>query len=289
MFLKRRLREKVYLLLAYLRSLVFKVRIMNDNVMVSVENLVKHYGNIVALNGISFQIKRGEIYGLLGPNGAGKTTTLKIVAGLLEPTSGIVNVLGLNPVSDPVGVKKLIGYVPENPMLYESLTPKEFFEFVLSIRRLDYIMANERLSRLIEAFGLIEYMNQPISSLSMGTKQKIAIIAALVHNPPLLILDEPLNGLDARSSRILKELLNFHVANGGSVLFSTHIMEVAEHICNRVGIIHKGLIVAEGTVSELREKIHGAGASLEEIFLKVTEQDEAIAEIVKALKEAFTK
>lgn len=262
---------------------------MSDNVIVSVENLVKHYGNIVALNGISFQIKRGEIYGLLGPNGAGKTTTLKIVAGLLEPTSGIVNVLGLNPVSDPVGVKKLIGYVPENPMLYESLTPKEFFEFVLSIRRLDYIMANERLSRLIEAFGLIEYMNQPISSLSMGTKQKIAIIAALVHNPLLLILDEPLNGLDARSSRILKELLNFHVANGGSVLFSTHIMEVAEHICSRVGIIHKGLIVAEGTVSELREKIHGAGASLEEIFLKVTEQDEAIAEIVKALKEAFTK
>jgi ABC-2 type transport system ATP-binding protein len=262
---------------------------MDDSVMVSVKNLVKHYGNIIALNGISFQIKGGEIYGLLGPNGAGKTTTLKIVAGLLEPTSGIVNVLGLNPVSDPVGVKRLIGYVPENPMLYESLTPKEFFEFVLSIRRLNHNMAVERLNKLIEAFSLVEYMNQPISSLSMGTKQKIAIISALVHNPPLLILDEPLNGLDARSSRILKDLLNFHIANGGAVLFSTHIMEVAEHICNRVGIIHKGLIVAEGTVSELREKIHGAGASLEEIFLKVTGQDEAIADIVKALKEAFIK
>lgn len=261
---------------------------MSGDIVINVSDLVKYYDNVVALNGISFYVRRGEIYGLLGPNGAGKTTTLKIISGLLEPTSGSVRVLGLDPVSDPVGVKRLIGYVPENPMLYDSLTPKELFEFVLSVRRLNNV-AIERLSKLVEAFGLTEYMNQPIASLSLGTKQKVAIIIGFIHNPPLLILDEPLNGLDARSSRIVKDLLNIHVNNGGSVLFSTHIMEVAEHICHRVGIIHKGRIVAEGTVNELREKIHEAGASLEEIFLKVTEQDEAISEIVKALKEAFNK
>ncbi|MGC8949457.1 MAG: ABC transporter ATP-binding protein [Thermoprotei archaeon] len=262
---------------------------MSYGVVIDVKGLVKYYGNVIALDGVSFQVRSGEIYGLLGPNGAGKTTTLKIVSGLLRPTSGSVRVLGLDPVSDPVSVKRLIGYVPENPMLYDSLTPREFFEFVLSVRHLRDNAVIERLSKLVEAFNLVDYMNQPIASLSLGTRQKVAVVAGFVHNPPLLILDEPLNGLDARSSRIVKDLLNLHVSNGGSVLFSTHIMEVAEHICHRVGIIHKGKIVAEGTVNELREKLHEAGASLEEIFLKVTEQDEAIAEIVKALKEAFNK
>jgi ABC-2 type transport system ATP-binding protein len=253
--------------------------------------VVKQFGAVTALSGLNLRVMPGEIYGLLGPNGAGKSTMIKIINGLIEPTSGSVRVLGYDPSVNPVEVKSSIGYVSENSTLYESLSPRDFFEFVASIRKIDPKIANERVARLATAFGLSEYYDSPIATLSMGTKQKVSIIAALLHEPPLLLLDEPLNGLDARSSRILKDLISFHTEkNTGAVLFSTHIMEIAEHICTRIGIIYQGKIVAEGTLDELRHAAsgqRGGSETLEEVFLKLTHEEEEIAETVRTLREAF--
>jgi ABC-2 type transport system ATP-binding protein len=175
--------------------------------------------------------------------------------------------------------------VPEEVVLFDSLTPREFLEFTASLRRLEAAAANSRLEKLTSAFDLTKYFDTPIAALSMGNKQKVAIVAALLHEPRLLILDEPLIGLDARSSKILKELIVFHAKKGGAVIFSTHIMEVAEKLCTRVGIINKGKLVGEGTVDELRKLVKGAEGSLEDIFLKVTEQETGIQELIQALEE----
>lgn len=255
--------------------------------LVETENLTKVFGEIVAVDHISFEVREGEIYGLLGPNGAGKTTTLKMVTGILKPTDGTVRVFGKEPNED-LSIKNLIGYVPEEIVLYESLTPNEFFEFIVSIRGLDYFSVSNRISTLVKAFALEKYCNTPIAGLSMGTKQKVAIIAALLHKPPLLVLDEPLNSLDVRSAKILKEILNIHIKNGGAVLFSTHIMEIAENMCTRIGIINKGKIVAEGDISQLRKMFEETtDATLEEIFLKITQQEEGLEEVIDSLKEVF--
>ena len=248
-----------------------------------VDGLTVKYGSFVAVDNISFIVNPGEIYGLLGPNGAGKTSTLKTIIGLVQPASGRVEVYG-KPVSDEIAVKSMIGYVPEEIILMDSLTPREFLEFVASIRRLNSDTVNTRLGKLVSAFQLREYFDTPIAALSKGNKQKVAIIAALLHEPPILILDEPLLGLDAFSSKILKELMVFHAKKGGAVIFSTHIMEVAERLCTRVGIIHRGRMVGEGTVEGLRRIVKSAEGSLEEIFLKVTEQEAGVQEIVKALE-----
>jgi ABC-2 type transport system ATP-binding protein len=248
-----------------------------------VEGLIVKYGFFVAVDNISFMVKPGEIYGLLGPNGAGKTSTLKTIIGLVQPAAGKIEVFG-KPISDEIDVKSMIGYIPEEVILMDSLTPREFLEFVTSIRRLDADTANTRLEKLVSAFQFREYFDTPIAALSKGNKQKVAVIAALLHDPPLLILDEPLIGLDAFSSKILKELVTFHAKKGGAVIFSTHIMEVAERLCTRVGIIHKGKIVGEGTVEGLRKLVKSAEGSLEEIFLKVTEQETGVQEMIKALE-----
>lgn len=261
--------------------------------MVEATNVVKQYGSVSALSGLDLKVMPGEVYGLLGPNGAGKTTMLRIITGLTDPTSGNVRVMGYDPEVNPMEVKSAIGYVPENSMLYESLSPRDLFEFVASIRRIDQRVANERATRLAAAFGLGDFYDSPIATLSMGTKQKVSVIAALLHEPPLLVLDEPLNGLDAKTSRILKDLISFHTAkNAGGVLFSTHIMEVAEVICTRIGIIYQGKIVAEGSLDELRRKAtgheQGGRATLEEVFLKLTHEEDEVAETVRELREAFS-
>ncbi|MEM3712844.1 MAG: ABC transporter ATP-binding protein [Thermoproteota archaeon] len=248
-----------------------------------VQGLTVRYGSFTAVDNISFMVNPGEVYGLLGPNGAGKTSTLKTIIGLVQPASGRIEVFG-KPISDEIAVKSIIGYVPEEVILMDSLTPREFLEFVASIRRLDKDTVNARLEKLVSAFQLGEYFDTPIAALSKGNKQKVAVVAALLHEPQLLILDEPLIGLDAFSSKILKELIVFHAKKGGAVIFSTHIMEVAERLCTRVGIIHKGKIVGEGTVEGLRKIVKSAEGSLEEIFLKVTEQEAGVQEIIKALE-----
>jgi ABC-2 type transport system ATP-binding protein len=270
--------------------------------VVEVANLTKQYGSVSALSGLNLELMPGEIYGLLGPNGAGKSTLIKIIAGLVEPTSGSVRVMGLDNAADPVMVKSKIGYVSENSMLYESLSPRDFFEFVASVRKTDRSFANERVERLVPAFGLEQFYDSPIATLSMGTRQKVSIIAALLHEPSLLLLDEPLNGLDAKASRIIKDIISLHTRkNNGAVLFSTHIMEVAENVCDRIGIIYQGKIIAEGSLDELRRKASeitvaangsgqesvGAPATLEEVFLKLTHEEDDIAGTVRALREAF--
>jgi ABC-2 type transport system ATP-binding protein len=255
-----------------------------ETVAVKVEGLAVNYGSFVAVENLSFTVKNGEIYGLLGPNGAGKTTTIKVLVGVLEPRSGRVEVYN-TPISDEVAAKSQIGYVPEEVVLMDSLTPREFFEFVSSIRRLNKEGVNLKLERYASAFELKQYFDTPIAALSMGNKQKVAIIAALLHDPKLLVLDEPLIGLDARSSKILKELITFHAKKGGAVIFSTHIMEVAEKLCTKVGIINKGKIVGEGTVEDLRKLVRSAEGSLEDIFLKVTEQEAGMQDVIKALEE----
>jgi ABC-2 type transport system ATP-binding protein len=255
-------------------------------------DVFKSYGPVQALSGMNLKVLPGEIYGLLGPNGAGKSTMIKILTGLTEQTSGGIRVLGLDPEESPIEVKAKIGYVPESTMLYESLSPRDFFEFVCSIRRLDKAATNDRVAKLSTAFGLEDYYDSPIATLSMGTKQKVAIIASLMHDPSLLILDEPLNGLDAKTSRIFKDVISLQAKRPGcAVLFSTHIMEIAEHLCTKIGIIYKGRIVAEGSLDELRAKAsgsEGSQATLEEVFLHLTHEEEEVAETVRALNEAFS-
>ncbi len=224
---------------------------------------------------MDFEVHRGEIFGLLGPNGAGKSSTIKAIMGLVEFEGEIL----LEGRRIGIEEKNKIGYVPEEFMLIESLTPLEFFEFVASVRR---IRDEERLARLIYAFGIEKHVNKPIAALSLGTKKKVQIIAALMHSPKFLLLDEPLNGLDAKSSRILKELLQVHVEKGGSVLFSTHVMEIAEKLCDRIAVINNGRIIAEGTMEDLREMARSEG-NLEDIFLKLTGEEEYIRGIINAL------
>jgi len=249
--------------------------------------LTKKYGGFGALNGLDLKVMAGEIYGLLGPNGAGKTTTLKITAGLVEPTSGSVTISGFDATRDPIHAKAEIGYVAEVPILYESLTPRELLEFEASVRGLAKDPMNRRTRQLAEAFEVAPVFDSPIATLSMGTKQKVAIIAALLHQPPVLLLDEPLNSLDARSNRILKELLSLHVQRGGAVLFSTHIMEIAQRVCSRIGIIFEGKIVAEGDLDELRARAGEKGATLEEVFMKLTNEASEVENTVRTLRESF--
>jgi ABC-2 type transport system ATP-binding protein len=261
----------------------------NSEPLIATCALAKNFGSVRALAGLNLQIMPGEIYGLLGPNGAGKTTAIKTILGLLEPTSGWIKVMGLSPMSSPVEVKSKIGYVAENPIVYDSLSPRDFLEFVASIRKIDQAASNVMVGRLADAFGMSEFFDSPMATLSLGMKQKVALIASLVHQPPVLLLDEPLNGLDAKSSRIVKDLLLFHSQKGGVVLFSTHIMEVAEQVCTRIGIIYQGKIVAEGTLDQLRDKTKGMNSTLEEVFLKLTHEESEIAETTKMLREAFFK
>jgi ABC-2 type transport system ATP-binding protein len=251
--------------------------------------LTKQFGSVQALTGLNFQVMPGEIYGLLGPNGAGKTTTLKVITGLVETTSGWVKVGGFDPIKNPIEVKSRIGYVAEKPILYESLSSRDFLEFVASIRKIEQNATNRVVTQLADAFDMAKYFDAPIATLSMGMKQKVALIASLVHQPPVLLLDEPLSGLDAKSSRIVKELLSLHTQKGGAVLFSTHIMEVAEHLCTRIGIIDQGKVIAEGTLDQLKSKTGNKSETLEELFLKLTNEETEIADKTRLLGEAFFK
>lgn len=253
--------------------------------MIRVEGLVKKFGSTTALRGISFTVHDGEIYGLLGPNGSGKSTTMKILGGILPPTSGRVVVNGIDVADDPIGVKRITGYVPETPVLYESLTPVELFNFVGSVRGVSKEILQERVDKLVKAFGIEEYLGEMIGSLSFGTKQKVSLITALLHDPDVLILDESMNGLDPKSARILRELLLQFKEEGKSIVFSTHVMAIAETMCDRVGVIYNGEIVAEGTVEELKRFAHEE--SLEDVFLKLTESQEEVASIVNALREGL--
>ncbi|MHA2309396.1 MAG: ABC transporter ATP-binding protein [Candidatus Heimdallarchaeaceae archaeon] len=252
--------------------------------LVSVKDITKTFGPVVAVDGLSFEVKKGEIFGLLGPNGAGKTTTIKLILGLLEVDRGDISVFDLHPGKDEIKVKERIGYVSEEPLIFKSMSPKQLFNFIASIRNLDEEETLEKLKYYLESLEAEEYYEKLIATLSRGTKQKVQVIAALLHDPDLLILDEPLTGLDAKSSKVVKEIIELHTERGGSVIFSTHILEIAEEICDRICIIDHGKSIAMGTVEELSKMADKAGASLEDIFLKLTHEDESVSRIVTNLR-----
>jgi len=255
--------------------------------MISVSELKKFFGDVKAVNGISFEVKKGEVFGLLGPNGAGKTTTIKLLLGLLEPNHGDISIMGLNPETEEVQIKSRVGYVSEEPLIFKSLTPKDLFNFIASIRRLDAEETSKRAQEYLESLGALEYYEQLIATLSHGNKQKIQIVSAILHDPDLLIMDEPLAGLDAKSVKVIKEILDIHIENGGAVLFSTHIMEIAEVLCDRIAIMSRGKLVGIGTMEELRQQADKLGANLEDVFLRLTEQDISVNEIIKKLRKSF--
>ncbi len=259
---------------------------INDDIIV-VEGLKKRFGDVNAVNGITFRVHPGEVFGLLGPNGAGKTTTIKILLGLLEPTDGTVRVLGLDPLKDDVAIKQRIGYVAEDPQIYKSLTPLELFEFIASVRGLDGTQVTAKAREYMESLGAFEYFNRNIATLSRGNKQKVQIVSALLHDPALLIMDDPLLGLDAKTVKVVKEIIELHTKRGGAVIFSTHVMEVAQELCQRIGIINKGALVGIGTFEELRKQADKAGANLEDVFLRLTEQDASVNAIIAKLRESF--
>ncbi|MBN2152494.1 MAG: ABC transporter ATP-binding protein [Candidatus Lokiarchaeota archaeon] len=252
--------------------------------MLEVVHLKKYFGDVHAVDDTSFVVRGGEIYGLLGPNGAGKTTTMKCILGLLDIDGGRVSVMGEDPVVDPQAVKASIGYVPEEPLVYKSMTPAELFNFVASIRRVDAAAASRKAMEVLTALDATRHYQDPIITLSRGNQQKIQVVAAMLHEPRLLILDEPTANLDAKSTRIVKEMLHLHVEQGGAVLLSTHVMEQAAELCTRIGIINRGKVVIEGTLGELRAVAKESGASLENMFLRFTGQDKDVQQAVARLR-----
>ncbi|MBI3967729.1 MAG: ABC transporter ATP-binding protein [Chloroflexi bacterium] len=245
--------------------------------------LVKRYGDTPAVKGIHLAVRSGEIVGFLGPNGAGKTTTIKMLVGLLRPSEGVARIGGHDVEREPVAAKTLIGYVPDQPYLPEKLTASELLDFVAGLYRLDRSVARRRGDELLRVFGLFERRDELIGSYSHGMRQKTALTAALLHNPRAFFLDEPTVGLDPRSARLIKDMLREVASRGTAVLMSTHILEIAERMCDRVAIVVGGQIIAQGTVEELRRlPAGGPGQSLEDIFLALTGGAEE-AEIAAAL------
>jgi ABC-2 type transport system ATP-binding protein len=252
--------------------------------LIETSSLVKKYGDKLAVDDVSFQVHAGEIYGFLGPNGAGKTTTIKMIVGLLRPTSGVVKVAGYDVVNQPVQAKAASGYVPDEPNLYAKLTGRELLRFVGDLYGLDTAQAGRRSEELLRLFGLSEAADDTTDSYSHGMRQKTSLAAALVHDPKVLILDEPTVGLDPKSARLIKDLLRQIADRGAAVMLSTHILEIAQNMCDRISIINQGKLVASGTMEELRraEGVPGE-SSLEDIFLSLTGGAE-FAEIAEVLK-----
>jgi len=240
----------------------------------TVTGLSKAYGATPALAELTFQVRPGELYALLGANGAGKTTALRIIAGLLAPDAGSVDVFGVDALAEPARAKQLTAWVPDEPMLYERLTPWEHLEFIAGLWNLDPARAQARAEALLRRLGLWEVRGQRCGSFSKGMMQKTALAGALLHEPKLLLLDEPLTGLDARMAREVKDMLRELAAAGASLVLTTHILEVAERMADRIGILHRGRLLAEGSMAELQGRTRGAD-TLEEVFLELTLQPAA--------------
>ncbi len=241
--------------------------------MIEIKNLSKSYnkGNIKAVDNLNLTVQKGEIFGFLGPNGAGKTTTIKMIVGLLNPDSGSISIKGFDNRVSPLEAKSNIGYVPDNPNLYDRLTGTEYLNFMADVYQVPSGLRKERISHYLEMFDLKDAAADLIKSYSHGMKQKIALTGALIHNPSVWILDEPMVGLDPKSAHLLKEQMREHCDKGNTVFFSTHILEVAEKLCDRMGIIHKGKLIAIGTMDELRQG--DKKDSLENIFLELTDNE----------------
>jgi ABC-2 type transport system ATP-binding protein len=240
--------------------------------MIEIHDLTKRYGDFTAVDHLSFQAGAGEIFGFLGPNGAGKTTTIRIISGLSLPTSGRVLVGGVDVVAEPVRAKAIMGFIPDRPYLYEKLTGRELLHFVADLYRKDWSDCEPRAVEMLRYFGLGDWIDARIENLSHGMKQKLVITSALVHDPSVLVIDEPMVGLDALAQRQVKLLFRRLAGEGKTVLLTTHTLSVAEAVCDRIAIINRGKIVASGTTAELKKE-----SALEDVFLELTYDDQDAA------------
>ncbi len=252
--------------------------------MIRLEGLTKTYGKFVAVDNIDLHVPRGTMFGFLGPNGAGKTTTLRIIAGIMRPTAGRIWLGGDDVVADPMAAKARLGFIPDRPFLYEKLTGAEFLRFVAGLYRQDGEVVEKRIDELLDVFELSRWKHELIESYSHGMRQKLIISSALIHRPECIVVDEPMVGLDPKAARLLKDIFRQFVDRGGTILMSTHTLEIAETMCDRITIIQTGKIVAQGTMAELREQTAAGDASLEELFLKLT-GGAAIRELTAVLED----
>jgi len=241
-----------------------------------IQGLCKRYER-PAVDGLDLRVRAGEFYMLLGPNGAGKTTTLRMVSGLLQPDDGAIAVFGIDSLADPVAAKRITGWLSDEPMIDDKLTPIEYLEFVAGLWSVETALAKSRAEELLAWLGLEKHAQERCEQFSRGMRQKVALAGALVHDPKLIILDEPLTGLDAGSARLVKNVLTERVRAGNTVIMTTHILEIAERMADRIGVISSGRLIAEGTLAELRDRVGQGDATLEEMFLTIVEQDLAAA------------
>jgi ABC-2 type transport system ATP-binding protein len=238
--------------------------------VIRLSGLVKRYGKFTAVDGIDLEVRKGELFGLLGPNGAGKTTSIRMIAGILRPSAGRVEIGGFDVQRQPLEAKHRMGYIPDRPFVYDKLTGGEFLRFAAALYGQDGPAVERRIDELLELFELSPWKNELTESYSHGMRQKLIISGALVHRPEVIVVDEPMIGLDPKSARLLKDLFRQFVDRGGTVLMSTHTLEVAEQMCDRIAIVFHGRVVAQGTMTELREQTASGDGSLEAIFLKLT-------------------
>jgi len=238
--------------------------------VIRLENLSKHYGRLAAVDSLNLEVQRGEIFGFLGPNGAGKTTTIRVMMGILRATSGRVTLGGYDMEQEPEKAKAITGFIPDRPFIYEKLSGREFLKFVGSLHRVDAALLQRRIPELLEHFELSDWKDELVESYSHGMKQRLVLCASLIHQPKILIIDEPMVGIDPRGTRMLKDLFLSLAKKGTTLFLSTHSISIAEEICQRIGIIHKGKLIASGTMADLYRLAKVKEGRLESVFLELT-------------------
>jgi ABC-2 type transport system ATP-binding protein len=243
--------------------------------MIELDHLVKKFGGLTAVDDVCLTLRQGEFFALLGPNAAGKTTAIKLLTGLIKPTAGSARICGFDVQTQPLEARKRLAYVPDFPFLYDKLTAREFFRFTGEMFRLDAARIEKNARELVARFHLGEFADRPLEGLSHGTRQRVAIVSALLHDPEVFVIDEPMVGLDPQHARVVKDVLKERSLAGMTVLVSTHQLSIAEEMADRIGIIHGGKLIAVGTREELRQQ-SGATGALEEIFLSLTAAGEAV-------------
>jgi ABC-2 type transport system ATP-binding protein len=251
--------------------------------VIEIINLTKRYGNITAVSEINLTIPNGQLFGFLGPNGAGKTTTIKTLVGLLKPTSGVVRIEGFDVQKQPLEAKRVVGFIPDKPFIYEKLTGKEFLQFTAGLYQVEPRSVDERIAQLLDMFELSDWDDELVESYSHGMRQKLVMSAALIHQPQVIVVDEPMVGLDPKGARLVKKIFRELCDNGTTIFMSTHTLEIAEQMCDHIAIIQKGQIIAQGTIEELHRLAQTTKTNLEDIFLELTGGYE-MKEVIEFLK-----
>lgn len=251
--------------------------------MIEIINLTKRYGNITAVSEINLTIPNGQLFGFLGPNGAGKTTTIKTLVGLLKPTSGVVRIEGFDVQKQPLEAKRVVGFIPDKPFIYEKLTGKEFLQFTAGLYQVEPRSVDERIAQLLDMFELSDWDDELVESYSHGMRQKLVMSAALIHQPQVIVVDEPMVGLDPKGARLVKRIFRELCDTGTTIFMSTHTLEIAEQMCDHIAIIQKGQIIAQGTIEELHRLAQTTKTNLEDIFLELTGGYE-MKEVIEFLK-----